>query len=147
MALSVAFVLLSVALPFIHAAPSASSCTGTISSMSDVSSAVKCTTVNINSFTVPAGETFELDLAEGTTVNMSKRLVFWGRNAYDSVELTPNHRCPVGDVTFGTQNWDGPLFQVRYDIPMVIYNKLVHLKMQFPLAVKTLHVRPEWNLS
>ncbi len=53
------------------AAPSATDCTGTISSMSDVAAAVKCTTVNINAFTVPAGETFDLELASGTTVNMS----------------------------------------------------------------------------
>lgn len=47
-------------------------CTGTISSLDDVSDAVKCTTVNINAFTVPAGETFNLELATGTTVNMSE---------------------------------------------------------------------------
>ncbi|OSD00513.1 glycoside hydrolase family 28 protein [Trametes coccinea BRFM310] len=70
------------------AAPAASDCTGTISSLDDVDDAVKCTTVNINSFTVPAGETFNLDLADGTTVNMQ------------------------GDVTFAVKNWDGPLFQV-----------------------------------
>ena len=73
MALSLGFVLLSVALPYALAAPQPRACTGTISSLSDVSSAVECTTVNINSFTVPAGETFELDLADGTTVNMSER--------------------------------------------------------------------------
>ncbi|KAI0649840.1 endo-polygalacturonase PG1 [Trametes meyenii] len=64
------------------------SCTGTISSLDDVDDAVKCTTVNINSFTVPAGETFNLKLQDGTTVNMQ------------------------GDVTFAVKNWDGPLFQV-----------------------------------
>ncbi|KAJ3477207.1 hypothetical protein NLI96_g10623 [Meripilus lineatus] len=52
------------------AAPSSTACTGTISSMSDVTSAVKCTTVNINAFTVPAGQTFNLDLLQGSTVNM-----------------------------------------------------------------------------
>ena len=52
------------------AAPSAEACTGTISSLDDVDDAVKCTTVNINSFTVPAGKTFNLALATGTTVNM-----------------------------------------------------------------------------
>ncbi|KAM5534707.1 hypothetical protein V8D89_011571 [Ganoderma adspersum] len=74
--------------PFIVAAPSATDCTGTISSLDDVDDAVKCTTVNINSFTVPAGETFDLDLATGTTVNL------------------------LGDITFAVKNWDGPLFQV-----------------------------------
>ena len=60
--------------PFIVAAPAATDCTGTISSLDDVAAAVKCTTVNINSFTVPAGETFNLDLADGTTVNMRTSL-------------------------------------------------------------------------
>lgn len=55
----------------VNAAPAASDCTGTISSMDDVAAAVKCTTVVINSFTVPAGETFNLNLASGSTVTMS----------------------------------------------------------------------------
>ena len=42
----------------------------TVSSLSDVSAAVKCTTVNIEAFTVPAGETFNLELASNTVVNM-----------------------------------------------------------------------------
>ncbi|KAI0764836.1 endo-polygalacturonase PG1 [Fomes fomentarius] len=70
------------------AAPAASDCTGTISSLDDVDAAVKCTTVNINSFTVPAGKTFDLNLADSTTVNLN------------------------GDVKFDVMNWDGPLFQV-----------------------------------
>lgn len=61
-------------------------CTGTISSLDDVAAAIKCTTVNfscphaafadlaaqvnIESFTVPDGKTFELELLEGTTVNV-----------------------------------------------------------------------------
>ena len=52
-----------------QATPS-SRCVGTISSLSDVNAAVQCTTVNINAFTVPAGETFSLDLLQGTTVNV-----------------------------------------------------------------------------
>ncbi|KAK7684462.1 hypothetical protein QCA50_012409 [Cerrena zonata] len=71
----------------VNAAPAAD-CTGTISSMDDVSDAVKCTTVVINSFTVPAGETFNLELASGSTVTMN------------------------GDVSFGNKTWEGPLFQV-----------------------------------
>ncbi|KAG8876794.1 hypothetical protein FRB97_003917 [Tulasnella sp. 331] len=63
-------------------------CTGTISSLSDVAAAIECTTININSFTVTAGTTFELDCASGTTVNV------------------------LGDVTFGVSNWAGPLFQI-----------------------------------
>ncbi|KAI0791467.1 endo-polygalacturonase PG1 [Irpex lacteus] len=66
----------------------ASSCTGTISSLDDVASAVKCTTVVINGFTVPAGKTFELDLQSGAQVTLK------------------------GDITFGTKNWAGPLFQI-----------------------------------
>lgn len=45
-------------------------CTGTIASLDDVAAAVKCATVNIKSFTVPAGKTFELDLADGAVVNL-----------------------------------------------------------------------------
>ncbi|KAI0674137.1 endo-polygalacturonase PG1 [Trametes maxima] len=74
--------------PYVVAAPAAGACTGTISSLDDVSAAVKCTTVNINAFTVPAGKTFNLDLLDGTTVNLQ------------------------GDVKFAVKNWAGPLFQV-----------------------------------
>ncbi|KAG8849146.1 hypothetical protein FRB96_000932 [Tulasnella sp. 330] len=64
-------------------------CTGTISSLSDVSAAVECTTITINAFTVPAGEQFLLDLADGTTVNVE------------------------GDVTFAFSEWAGPLFEIE----------------------------------
>ncbi|EIW55930.1 endo-polygalacturonase PG1 [Trametes versicolor FP-101664 SS1] len=74
--------------PFIAAAPAASACTGTIASLDDVSAAVKCKTVVINAFTVPAGKTFDLPLLDGTTVTMN------------------------GDVKFAVKNWAGPLFQV-----------------------------------
>ncbi|QRV89388.1 polygalacturonase [Ceratobasidium sp. AG-Ba] len=63
-------------------------CTGTISSLEDVAAATKCTTININAFTVPAGKTFELDAPSGATVNL------------------------LGDVTFGVSAWTGPLFQL-----------------------------------
>ncbi|GAA5951190.1 hypothetical protein JCM10213_003605 [Rhodosporidiobolus nylandii] len=63
-------------------------CSATISSLDDVSEAIKCTTININEFTVPAGKTFELKLKEGTVVNVR------------------------GDITFGTKNWAGPLVEV-----------------------------------
>ncbi|KAJ7705498.1 endo-polygalacturonase PG1 [Mycena rosella] len=69
-------------------------CTGTISSLADVAAAVACTTVNINGFTVPAGSTFTLNLLAGTTVNLRKTRV-------------------VGDITFGTKNWAGPLFAIN----------------------------------
>ncbi|KIJ19579.1 polygalacturonase [Paxillus involutus ATCC 200175] len=71
-----------------QATPS-SDCTGTISSLSDVRTAVQCTTVNINAFTVPAGETFNLDLLNGTTVNV------------------------LGEIQFGNVSWAGPLFEVK----------------------------------
>ncbi|KAG8854108.1 hypothetical protein FRB96_007814 [Tulasnella sp. 330] len=57
--------------------------------MSDVAAAVECTTININSFTVPGGETFTLDCATGTTVNV------------------------LGNITFGVSNWVGPLFEIE----------------------------------
>lgn len=77
------------ALPLLLSLPALSlACTGTISSLSDVSAAVACTTVNINSFTVPGGEALTLNLLTGTTVNM------------------------LGDVLFGNKSWAGPLFTV-----------------------------------
>ncbi|KAJ7778363.1 polygalacturonase [Mycena metata] len=66
----------------------AHACTGTISSLTDVAAAVLCTTININSFTVPAGQTFTLALLAGTTVNI------------------------LGDITFGEKSWAGPLFSI-----------------------------------
>jgi polygalacturonase len=45
-------------------------CTGTIASMSDVTAAVACTTINMKSFGVPSGQTLNLNLLAGTTVNM-----------------------------------------------------------------------------
>ncbi|EIW78033.1 glycoside hydrolase family 28 protein [Coniophora puteana RWD-64-598 SS2] len=77
--------------PFVAAAPASSDCTGTISSLDDVADAVQCTTVNVNSFTVPAGETLSLSLLQGTTVNIQ------------------------GNIAFGNQTWDGPLFEVKGD--------------------------------
>ncbi|QRV87081.1 polygalacturonase [Ceratobasidium sp. AG-Ba] len=71
-----------------HASP-IGRCTGTISSLDDVSAAQKCTTVNINGFTVPAGKTFSLSLVSGTTVNMQ------------------------GSIKFGVANWAGPLFSIQ----------------------------------
>lgn len=63
------FSLVTLAKAIPQAAPS-SRCVGAISSLSDVSDAVQCTTVDINAFTVPAGKTFSLDLLQGTTVNV-----------------------------------------------------------------------------
>ncbi|KAJ3560625.1 hypothetical protein NP233_g10712 [Leucocoprinus birnbaumii] len=65
-----------------------SDCTGTINSLSDVTAAVACTTVNLNGFQVPGGQTLNLNLLDGTTVNMN------------------------GDISFAHQNWAGPLFQI-----------------------------------
>ncbi|EJD03051.1 endo-polygalacturonase PG1 [Fomitiporia mediterranea MF3/22] len=69
----------------------ASDCTATINSLDDVDDAKSCTTVNINGFTVPAGEGFTLSLAQGTTVNLN------------------------GDIAFGNKSWSGPLFTVSGD--------------------------------
>ncbi|KAH8119324.1 endo-polygalacturonase PG1 [Phellopilus nigrolimitatus] len=76
------------ALTVISAANAATDCTATISSLSDVSGAKDCTTVNINGFTVPAGEGFTLSLATGTTVNLN------------------------GNILFGNKSWAGPLFTI-----------------------------------
>ncbi|CAE6457871.1 unnamed protein product [Rhizoctonia solani] len=78
--------LLSLA-PVLLASP-VERCTGSISSLDDVAAAIKCTTININAFTVPAGKTFQLDAPSGATINM------------------------LGDVTFGVSAWAGPLFQL-----------------------------------
>ncbi|KIJ28307.1 glycoside hydrolase family 28 protein [Sphaerobolus stellatus SS14] len=84
--------LLSIALQAVVIAAVPSSdiqkrCTGTISSISDVTSAVKCTTININAFTV-SRQTFNLALLDDTTVNLN------------------------GNIAFGNQSWAGPLFQI-----------------------------------
>ncbi|KZP09158.1 glycoside hydrolase family 28 protein [Athelia psychrophila] len=65
-------------------------CTATISSASDVTAAnLACTTINIESFTMTAGETLAITgLASGTAVNL------------------------LGEVTFGVSNWAGPLFEI-----------------------------------
>ncbi|KAG9078111.1 hypothetical protein FRC06_008525, partial [Ceratobasidium sp. 370] len=59
MFVTTALSLLSLA-PALLASP-VERCTGTISSLDDVAAAIGCTTININSFTVPAGKTFQLD--------------------------------------------------------------------------------------
>jgi polygalacturonase len=43
---------------------------------SDVADAVKCTTITINGFTVPARKNLTLSLATGTTVTMSEYPIF-----------------------------------------------------------------------
>nr|ADU33253.1 endopolygalacturonase [Sitophilus oryzae] len=63
--------------------------TCTVSSYDDVASAISsCTTINLGSFTVPAGTTLALKLKTGTTVNIQ------------------------GTIKFGYQEWKGPLVQV-----------------------------------
>ncbi|QRW22837.1 polygalacturonase [Rhizoctonia solani] len=86
MRFSLALATLPVAL--VAAVPTGKRCTGTISSLNDVAAAQKCTTININAFTVPAGKTFAISALDGTTVNM------------------------LGDVKFGVANWAGPLFSI-----------------------------------
>ncbi|KAJ7213933.1 polygalacturonase [Mycena pura] len=71
-------------------------CTGTISSLTDVTAASACTTINVNSFTVPAGQTFALtSLLAGTTINI------------------------LGDITFGEKVWAGPLFSISIIICII----------------------------
>ncbi|CAE6421327.1 unnamed protein product [Rhizoctonia solani] len=86
MRFSLALITLPVAL--VAASPSEKRCIGTISSLNDVAAAQKCTTININAFTVPAGKTFEIAALDKTTVNLN------------------------GDVKFGVANWAGPLFSI-----------------------------------
>ncbi|KAG2357973.1 pectin lyase fold/virulence factor [Suillus spraguei] len=83
-----ALCLLVVGISAVAASSRSNSCIGTISSLNDVSSAIQCTTVNINAFTVPAGQQFKLQLLDGTTVNV------------------------LGEVQFGNASWGGPLFVV-----------------------------------
>ncbi|CAE7224497.1 unnamed protein product [Rhizoctonia solani] len=85
-AAAAALSLLSI-VPALRATP-VQRCTGTISSLDDVADAVKCTTINIESFTVPAGETFSISAPDGATINVK------------------------GDVTFGVKEWSGPLFEL-----------------------------------
>ncbi|KAF8149562.1 endo-polygalacturonase PG1 [Crassisporium funariophilum] len=63
-------------------------CSATINSLADVAAAVKCTSITLNGFTVPAGQGLTLSLASGTTVTMN------------------------GDISFGNVSWAGPLFTV-----------------------------------
>ncbi|GAA5827795.1 hypothetical protein JCM11251_007677 [Rhodosporidiobolus azoricus] len=61
----------------------------TIKSLADVSKAQTCTDILIESFTVPAGQTFELKLKDNTIVHL------------------------MGDLKFATgKNWEGPLMSV-----------------------------------
>nr|ABH12113.1 endo-polygalacturonase [Thanatephorus cucumeris] len=80
--------LATLPIALVAASPAGKRCTGTISSLNDVAAAQKCTTININAFTVPAGQTFAIAALDGTTVNM------------------------LGDVKFGVANWAGPLFSI-----------------------------------
>ncbi|KDR69429.1 hypothetical protein GALMADRAFT_230660 [Galerina marginata CBS 339.88] len=63
-------------------------CSASISSLDDVANAVKCTSITLNGFTVPAGQGLTLSLATGTTVTMN------------------------GDISFGNKSWAGPLFTI-----------------------------------
>ena len=97
---------LALSLSVLALATASQACTGTINSLSDVSTAVKCTTVNINGFTVPGGEGFSLSLLSGTTVNLSEYLA------------VPTMSKPLliflldGNILFGNKSWAGPLFTI-----------------------------------
>ncbi len=65
------FLALTTTALYAVAAPGGKGCTGNIASLDDVADAIACTTININSLTVPAGILFNLTLQTGTTVNMS----------------------------------------------------------------------------
>jgi polygalacturonase len=66
-------------------------CTGTINSFSDVATALACTTVNINAFTVPAGQGLTLNFLAGSVVNLR------------------------GNIQFGNATWAGPLITIGGD--------------------------------
>ncbi|CAE6444666.1 unnamed protein product [Rhizoctonia solani] len=111
MRFSLAFATLPAAL--VVATPAGKRCTGAISSLNDVAAAQKCTTININAFTVPAGKSFDISAVDGATINM------------------------LGDVKFGVANWAGPLFSVtgnnlickysiHFDVEIRIYMALVN---------------------
>ncbi|KAJ7064074.1 glycoside hydrolase [Mycena amicta] len=63
-------------------------CTGEIQSLADVAAAELCTTIVIGGFTVPAGQTFTLSPPDGASVSLT------------------------GALTFGFQNWAGPLMVI-----------------------------------
>ncbi|TDL24140.1 polygalacturonase [Rickenella mellea] len=81
-------------------------CTGTINSLNDVSSAVKCTTVNINGFTVPAGQALSLSLATGATVNLNGNLVFANKSWAGPMFVIFNGNGHTIDGR-GEDYWDG----------------------------------------
>lgn len=66
-------------------------CSATIGSLADVADAVKCTAIDIHNFTVPAGESFQLNLQPGARVTMQ------------------------GDILFEHKRWQGPLFVISGD--------------------------------
>ena len=72
----------------------------------DVANAVKCTTITLNGFTVPAKKTLTLSLATGTTVTMSE----CPHLPHQELLLTS---ISEGDISFGNASWAGPLFAVR----------------------------------
>ncbi|KAF8490276.1 endo-polygalacturonase PG1 [Gautieria morchelliformis] len=80
--------LLVVAAPSRPPSQLAKRCTGTIANLGDVANALRCTTININAFTVPARSQLNLALLDGTTVNLN------------------------GDIRFGNASWAGPQFQI-----------------------------------
>ena len=84
--------------PFCLAAPgpraSSSPCTGTIASLDDIDDAVACDVVNIESFTVPAGKTFEINLADNSIVNlgMLRQII---RSPIDELTTVGSGRCRI----------------------------------------------------
>ena len=72
----------------------------------DVDSAVKCTTITLNGFTVPARKTLLLDLMTGTTVTMSE----YSHLLHQELSLTS---VLDGDMSFGNASWAGPLFFIK----------------------------------
>lgn len=120
-----------------------SDCTGTINSMAgidpfelllndciliashlDVTAAVACTTVNVNSFQVPAGETLLLKLLDNTQVNirMVFELIYQSEYLFDVSRGHHFRTSELGRSPFPSQ--------VRH---FLLFNKLLLRKWQWQI--------------
>lgn len=79
-------------------------CTGSIQSLDDVANAVKCTTINIGGFTVPAGRK-----------QIIQRKTNEAHSYTDTFTLAAPDNAVInltGALTFGVSFWAGPLFVI-----------------------------------
>ena len=102
------FVHLIALFALVAAVPSrkrATSCT--VSSLDDASDLSDCSTVTIEGFTVPAGETLTMKFADGATVTVSKYPNLFHAELRDLTQYSQ-----AGNVLFGNVSWDGPLVKM-----------------------------------